>query len=336
MNEILDNQPEEVKGRLIATGQPEWIEPMMAKLSHQPFSRPGWVFERKLDGERILAFKQDGQARLMTRNRKQAVVQYPELVEALEGVSADDFIVDGEVVAFEDGRSSFERLQQRMHLQSEQEARQSGVRVFYYLFDVLYWDGYNLTNLPLRRRKALLKKMLAFDDPLRFLPHRNQHGVAYYEQACARGWEGLIAKDAGSPYKGTRSSKWLKFKCVNRQEFVVGGFTDPEGERIGFGALLVGYYAGGGLQYAGKVGTGYDRQTLRDLRERIGGLEQEQPPFEGSDELPSGSGVHWIKPELVAQVGFTEWTQTGKLRHPRYLGLRRDKAPEQVTREEAV
>ena len=206
------------------------------------------------------------------------------------------------------------------------------MKVFYYVFDICYADGYDLTGVELRHRKALLKKALNFDDPIRFTEHRNRDGEAYYEEVCPKGWEGLIAKDATSTYVHSRSRKWLKFKCVREQEMVVGGFTDPERGRVGLGALLVGYYEDGALRYAGKVGTGYDDDTLRDLRDRLDDLEVDQPEYEPDDALPSRK-VHWVKPEIVAQVKFTEWTEGGKLRHPVYLGLRDDKEPGAVRRE---
>jgi ATP-dependent DNA ligase len=177
----------------------------------------------------------------------------------------------------------------------------------------------------------LLKQAFDFQDPLRFLTHRNEKGEAFYEQACRRGWEGVIAKDATSSYAHGRSKKWLKFKCVNQQEFVIAGFTEPRGERTGFGALLVGYYRDDRLVYAGKVGTGYDDETLSSLRRQMDSLESQTSPF-ASDDLPT-KGVHWITPKLVAEVGFSEWTQDDRLRHPRFLGLRRDKQPHQVVKE---
>jgi ATP-dependent DNA ligase len=166
---------------------------------------------------------------------------------------------------------------------------------------------------------------------LRLTEHRETEGEAYYREACEQHWEGIIAKNGDSAYASERSRQWLKFKCVNEQEFVIAGYTDPQGERIGFGALLAGYYERGKLKYAGKVGTGYDTGTLRRLGRQLASLQTGSKPFE-ADILPS-SGVHWVKPKLVAQIGFTEWTGDGKLRHPRFLGLRDDKKPEEVTRE---
>ena len=167
---------------------------------------------------------------------------------------------------------------------------------------------------------------------VRFTSHRNEEGEAYHREACEKGWEGVIAKDARAPYVHSRSKKWLKLKCGHRQELVVGGFTEPEGERTGFGALLLGYYDGDDLLYAGKVGTGFDDDTLESLRERLDSLERDTPPYAEGEDLPR-KGVHWVTPKLVAEIGFTEWTEDHRLRHPRFLGLRRDKEAEEVVRE---
>jgi bifunctional non-homologous end joining protein LigD len=186
----------------------------------------------------------------------------------------------------------------------------------------------------LRDRKAVLERAFTFADPLRFSRHWDTHGEKYYRRACQVGWEGLIAKRAESTYQSRRSSDWLKFKCDNQQELVVGGFTAPQGTRIGFGALLVGYYEGRALRYAGKVGTGYDQETLHTLSRRLTRLRQPRSPFENSDEIREPR-VTWVKPSLVAEIAFTEWTRDGKLRHPRFLGLRSDKPARDVVGERA-
>jgi DNA ligase D-like protein (predicted ligase) len=320
----------EVREKLRRKKHPRWMSPMLATLTKKRFSDPGWIYERKLDGERCLVFRKGSEIRLMSRNKKKINVQYPELVEALERQKTADFVADGEVVAFEGRVTSFSRLQARMHVE---EARESRVAVYYYLFDLLFLEGHDLTGLELRHRKGLLKKILDYQDPLRFLPHRNERGEAYYKEACRKGWEGIIAKDAAAGYVHKRSRKWLKFKCVHRQEFVIGGYTEPHGERIGFGALLIGYYDEDRLVYAGKVGTGYDDDTLRRLSRQLASRERKTPPFAGEEELPSKE-VHWVTPKLVCEIGFTEWTSRGRLRHPRFLGLRRDKDPERVVMEE--
>jgi bifunctional non-homologous end joining protein LigD len=256
---------------------------------------------------------------------------YPEVADALGCETEADVVVDGEIVAFEDGRTSFARLQRRMQARDPEAARRSGIAVFYYVFDLLHLAGHDVTDLPLRFRKALLRRAVTYRGPLRYSPHRNTNGEAFYEQACRRGWEGVIAKRVDSPYVGRRSPDWLKFKCTNQQEVVIGGFTEPAGSRIGFGALLIGFHVGEELVYAGKVGTGYDNETLSSLRRRLDALRQDDPPFVGV--RPRQRGVHWVRPELVAEVAFTEWTEDAKLRHPRFLGLRRDKSPGEVIRE---
>ena len=323
--------PDEAAEAIRSAAFPDWVEPMLATLTDEPFSDPDWIYERKLDGVRVLAFKDGDDVRLYSRNRKDQNVRYPELVEALDGLDGS-FVVDGEVGAFDGDVTSFSKLQARSQIQDPREARAADVDVYYYLFDILHLDGRDVTAVALRQRKHLLREALAFEDPLRFTPHRNEDGRAFLEEACGQGWEGLIAKDAASAYAHSRSRKWLKLKCVSRQELVVGGFTDPEGERVGFGALLVGHYRDGQLIYAGKVGTGYDDDTLRRLRHRLDRLERRTQPFDEPEEITE-QGVHWVKPELVAEIGFTEWTEDGKLRHPRFLGLRDDKDPEDVVRE---
>lgn len=331
MSCLFDGLPKAARDGLKRRDQPSWTAPMLATLTDDYFSDKAWLFERKLDGERCLTFRKGKDVRLLSRNRKELNDTYPEVVEALRKQPADDFIVDGEIVAFEGALTSFSRLQQRMQVRDAQAALESGVPVFYYVFDLLYLDGQDTTQVPLRYRKTLLKRALTFEDPLRFTAHRNREGEAYHREACRKGWEGVIAKRVDSRYVHSRSRDWLKFKCVNEQEFVVGGYTDPKGSRIGFGALLIGYYEGRRLTYAGQVGTGYDDDTLRRLRKRLSSLERDAPPFAG-DGLPR-KGVHWVEPKLIAQVGFTEWTVDGKLRHPRFLGLRRDKKPREVVRE---
>jgi DNA ligase D-like protein (predicted ligase) len=315
-------------------GLPDWVEPQLATLTEDRFSDPGWIYERKLDGERCLAFVQDGEVRLLTRNRKSANGSYPELVQALAAQGAGAFIVDGEVVAFDGDNTSFALLQQRIHVSRPSLDLRARIPVYFYLFDILYSGGTDVRPQPLRERKDLLRGQLAFRDPLRYTEYRTGDGVAYWKQACQDGWEGIIAKRADAPYRAGRSKDWLKFKCVTGQEFVIGGYTDPRGARSGFGALLLGYYdSDGRLVYAGKVGTGFDERTLRALHDELASLERKDPPFQRG-KLPK-SGVHWVRPRLVAQIAFSEWTSDGMLRHPRFQGLRRDKKPAEVVRETA-
>jgi DNA ligase D-like protein (predicted ligase) len=315
-----------------AADQPGWVDPELATLTQDRFSDPGWIFERKLDGERCLAFRSAGKVRLMTRNQKEDTSTYPEITQALAAQRADDFILDGEIVAFDGGQTRFARLQQRLGVRQPGPELLAEVPVWFYIFDVLWADGRDVRPRPLRERKSILRDLLTFADPLCFTEHRDTDGEAYFRQACASGWEGVIAKRADAPYRAGRSRDWLKFKCESGQEFVIGGFTDPRGTRTGFGALLLGYYAPGHqLVYAGKVGTGFTQRTLGSLHARLAGLEQDHPPFDRG-KLPR-SGVHWVQPRLIAEVGFSEWTTAGELRHPRFQGLRDDKDPAGVIRE---
>jgi len=312
--------------------QPAWIEPELATLTKERFSDPAWITERKLDGERCLAFASGSGVRLMTRNKKSITGTYPELAAALGAQQSGDFIVDGEIVAFDGPQTSFELLQQRMQLAAPLPELRNSVPVFFYLFDVVYAEGQDVRQLPLLERKQVLRALVAFGGPLRFAAHRTGQGEAHWREACAKGWEGVIAKRADSPYRSGRTRDWLKFKCENSQEFVIGGYTDPQGSRSGFGALLIGYYDGDGrLVYAGKVGTGFDRRLLRSLHATLRGIGRGTAPFTAG-ELPR-AGVHWVEPRLVGQIGFSEWTAAGQLRHPRFLGLRDDKDPGDVVRE---
>jgi DNA ligase D-like protein (predicted ligase) len=299
------------------------IAPMKAVLAETPFSDPDWIFERKLDGIRCIAIRDKDGVSLMSRTARRMNDQFPELVQALEREPSRDFIADGEIVAFEGGVTSFARLQQR--------ARER-VPVFLYVFDLPRHEGEDLRPLPLRKRKARLRGALEFDGPIRFNPHRNgEHGEELYREACEKGLEGVIAKRADSPYRGGRSRDWLKLKCHAEQELVIGGFTAPKGSRTEFGALLVGYNEDDALRYAGKVGTGFDQATLRSLGAKLREREQPESPFEPFKPVPPSA--RWVRPDLVAQVGFAEWTRDRRLRHPRYIGLREDKPATEVVRE---
>lgn len=324
---------DEAAGLLGDGGVPDWREPMLATLVDEPFSDPEWIFERKLDGVRCLAYRDGSDPGLFSRNERNLNDTYPELVAPLAEAGPECFVVDGEIVAFDGSVTSFQRLQGRMQIRDREQALRSPVRVFYYLFDVLHLDGKDTTALGLRDRKRLLKHAFSFRDPIRFTTHRNERGEEFLEEACGRGWEGLIAKDARARYQGGRSRAWLKLKCVRRQEFVIGGYTDPRGERVGFGAILIGYYDERKLRYAGKVGTGFDDATLERLGRRMESLERAAPSFDDEASLPT-RGAHWIEPELVADVEFTEWTGRGRLRHPRFVGLRGDKDPADVVKEQ--
>jgi bifunctional non-homologous end joining protein LigD len=302
---------------------PARADAMKAVLTNERFSDPDWIFERKLDGIRCIAIRSGDDVRLLSRNDLSLNGRYPEIATALAAERAARFALDGEVVAFDGSQTSFARLAQR---------GRRDVAVFLYVFDVVWLDGHDVRELPLRARKRLLRAALAFHGPVRLTPYRNEAGEEMYAEACRKGWEGVIAKRADSPYRATRSRDWLKFKCEKGQELVIGGFTAPRGSRTELGALLLGYHDCGALRYAGKVGTGFDHATLRELGERLRALRRDDPPFADAAAIRE-RGVTWVEPKLVAQVAFTEWTRAGRLRHPRFLGLRDDKSAREVVRE---
>jgi len=308
----------------MAEPMPRRVEAMKATLTGDVFDDPGWIVERKLDGVRCLAFRDGGPVTLESRNRLSLNERYPEIAAALDDQPSGRFVVDGEVVGLSGGRSSFEALQRRGH--------DRRVKIAFYVFDVLWLEGTDLRERPLRERKGALRDALRFaGGTVRWTPYRRAHeGERLLAEACRSGWEGLIAKRADSPYTGRRSRDWLKWKCSAEQELVIGGWTAPRGSRTDLGALLLGYYDGDRLRYAGKVGTGFTQATLRDLAARLAPLRRDRAPF--ADELRMKDAT-WVEPELVAQVGFSEWTRDGRLRHPRFLGLREDKPAREVVRE---
>jgi len=283
------------------TALPEWLEPMAATLTEERFSGPDWVFERKFDGIRLLAYKDGARVDLFSRNHLPQ--HMPAVAAAVAGLPAAQVILDGEVAW--DGHSS------------------------YHVFDILWLDGRNVTALPLEARRALLDA-LPFAPPLRRVTRLRDSEP--WKRAEREGWEGVIAKRAGSPYEHRRSKHWLKMKNEASQELVVGGFTDPQRSRVGLGALLVGYFHEGDFVFAGKLGAGFDNQLLLDLRRRLDAIELPASPFTVATGLPR-IRTHWVQPQIVVQVAFTEWTRHGKLRHPRLLGVRFDKQAREVTRE---
>jgi bifunctional non-homologous end joining protein LigD len=276
---------------------------MAATLTQERFAGPEWIFERKLDGIRLLAFKNGPEVRLLSRNRLPQ--SYPSVAQAIANLPVREVILDGEA-SWDPGSS-----------------------VAYHVFDVLWIDGRDVTAVPLEERRALLKTL-----PLRAPLGRvaEVKDDEPWERARSEGWEGVIAKRRDSQYEHRRSPHWLKMKCEASQELVVGGFTDPQGGRVGLGALLVGYFDGELFVFAGKVGTGFDTKLLLDLRARLDALEIPQPPFTKSVGLPRKRS-HWVRPEIVVQVAFIEWTVHGKLRHSRLLGIRTDKSAREVVRE---
>jgi bifunctional non-homologous end joining protein LigD len=304
---------------------------MLATLTDRRHFGDDWLLERKFDGERCVARKDGGEVRLESRTAKDLTGTYPEVRAAVAGQRSQELLLDGEVVAFDGTQTSFSRLQQRLGVTNPSEEQVAAHPVVFCVFDLLEIDGGDLRDSPLLERRARLTAAIRPTAALRLSEAWRDDSQRRFEQACRAGWEGLIAKRAQAPYVLGRSRDWLKLKCVWEQEFVIGGYTDPAGSRTDFGALLVGYYEEGRLKYAGKVGTGYTAATLRDLGARLRELETSESPF--ADARPIPRRTHWTRPELVAQIGFAEWTNDGRLRQPRFLGLRDDKRPAEVVRE---
>jgi DNA ligase D-like protein (predicted ligase) len=314
--------------------QPDFIPPMLATLTDHYFSSNEWIYEHKFDGQRCLAIKRKGVVHLLSRNNRHINNEYPELARAIAAQKADNFIIDGEIVAVTNkGFSDFESLQSRINLKDELhiKTKEKQVPIALCVFDVLYADGYDLQHLPLLARKQILEKLLIYNKLLMYTQHKVGNGIAYFHSACKKGWEGLIAKRADSIYMQKRSRDWLKFKCIMKQELVIAGYTESRGSRTDFGALLVGYYDQGKLMYAGKVGTGYSSETLQLLGKKLRALEVSKCPFVNYDA--STLRVHWVRPQLVAEFQFAQWTKAGKLRVGRYKGLRTDKKAKDVVKE---
>ena len=269
---------------------PEWLVPMAATLTQERFSGPEWIFERKFDGIRLLAYKRDNEVQLFSRNHLPQ--NLPVVQRAIEQLPNHELILDGEIT-WRDGRTA------------------------YHVFDIMWIDGRNVTGLPLEERQALLAH-LPFRDPLQRVTLIDESSP--WERAQREGWEGVIAKRRGSTYEHRRSKQWLKMKSELSEKFLVGGFTDPQGKRVGLGALLVGYHKDGEFVFAGKLGTGFDTKLLLELRDQLNQLEIPKPPFTKAVGLPR-LRAHWVEPKIVVQVGFIEWTGHGKLRHPRLLAV---------------
>lgn len=304
---------------------------MLATLTNQRDFGYDWLLERKFDGERCVSRKSGKTVKLESRSGKDLTANYPEVSEAVAAQRSRSLLLDGEVVAFDADQTSFSRLQQRIGITRPSRALIEQYPVVYCIFDLLEIDGKDVTSLALAERRARLTSALKLDSALRISEAWSGDSERRFGDACRAGWEGLIAKRADGPYVAGRSKDWLKLKCLWEQEFVVGGYTDPTGSRSDFGALLVGYYDNGNLLYAGKVGTGYSNKTLQELGSRLRKLQTPDSPFLGVRPIPKGT--HWTRPELVAQIGFAEWTNDARLRQPRFLGMRDDKDPADVVRE---
>ncbi len=310
---------------------------MLATLAERPPSGKEWLFEIKYDGVRMLASRTDDVMELYGRSGQGITGRYPELVAALRRLPVERFLLDGEIVALdESGKPSFQRLQARMGLTNPLDIERAAaqVPVVGIFFDCLALDGHDLRRLPLLERKALLKSLLPPLGPARYGDHVQEQGAAFFDAASAERLEGIVAKKVGSLYLRGRSREWVKIKCQRRQEFVIGGYTAPQGSRGYFGALHLGLYEGGRLVYVSKVGTGFDQAGLKKLSEALQPLRRDTSPFEVGS--PAGRGHHWVEPRLVSEVRFTEWTKDGGIRHPAFLGLRDDKRPEDCRRESST
>ncbi|MBZ0271095.1 DNA ligase D [bacterium] len=312
---------------------PKDARPQLATLVDEAPAGAGWIHEIKYDGYRAIARIERGKARLVSRSGKDQTKKFSPIADALADIDVKDAVLDGEVVVLlPDGRTSFQALQNVL----------SGVdagRLVYFVFDALHLDGYDLTGAPLSERKRALAAIVPPSDSnaiVRFGGHIEGQGGAVYDNACRLGLEGIVSKRADASYAaGKRTRTWVKVKCTHRQEFVIGGFTEPGGSRQGFGALLVGYHNDGGdLVYAGRVGTGFDDKTLKNLASTLSNIERKTSPFAGELSRADKKGAHFVTPNLVAEVAFTEWTKDGVLRHPSYQGLRADKSAADVVREE--
>lgn len=336
-----------VRARLESLGAPRGevdarVQPFtLATLAERPFSDPAWLYEIKYDGVRVLADRRGDRVALYGRSGQDTTSRYPEIVRALRALPVDRFVIDGEIVALDDaGRPSFQRLQPRMALADPRDIelaarRQPAVGVF---FDCLLLDDRDLRRRPLVERKECLRLLVPPLGPVRYGDHVAEEGRAFFEAASAQRLEGIVAKKARSVYAGGRTRDWIKIKCQKRQEFVIGGYTDPQGARGHFGALHLGLYDGPAearrLVYVSKVGTGFDQAGLAAIWARLRPLDRATPPFEAG-AVPTGRGHHWVEPRLVCEVRFTDWTEEGGLRHPTFLGLRDDRKPEECRRETA-
>jgi len=292
------------------------VRPMLATLVSEPFDKPGWVYEEKYDGDRVLAYKEEDRVRLLSRNGKDRTDSFPRIAAAIQNLQPVTLLLDGEVVVFDRKEvSRFQLLQQ-----------DKGEPV-YAVFDCLFYEGKDLRREPLSTRRAAMEKSIGSSTVL--LPsHRlATNGLKAFHMAQRRGYEGLVAKDISSPYVEARSTKWLKVKVHQEDEFVIAGYTKPTGSRQHFGALLLGAYDNGKLHYVGKVGTGFDQKTLAALYRKFQPFARSQPVLV---DPPREKGVVFLAPRLIAQISFQEWTADRKLRQPVFLGLRDDKRPQDV------
>ena len=305
-------------------------KPQLATLVDEPPDSASALTELKLDGYRIGAILQGGKVKLESRRNNDWTDQFAGVAAAVKRLAAKSALLDGEVAAvMPNGITSFQALQ---------NAEAAGAKLVYFVFDLLYLDGENVAALPLTERKEKLRELIeqsTATDTIKYVEHIVGDAARVFGEACKLGAEGVIVKNATAPYRGGRNTLWVKVKCVKRQELVIGGFTEPEGARAGVGAILVGYYEGGALKYAGKVGTGkgFTRDFLSKLRVQLDAIEHKDCAFEPKPKGLKASGTHWVKPKIVVEVQFVEWTSDNHLRHPSLLGIRKDKKPRDVVRE---
>ena len=315
---------------------PAMINPMHATPVDEPFNDPDWLFEIKWDGYRAISFIEDGKVRLVSRNQNDLTGQFSELSELTKLVKAKSAVIDGEVVALDEkGRSSFSLMQQRTGIRSHgrRVAGRADVPIAYYVFDLIYVDGYDLHRVSLEGRKKALQEIVVSNDMIRFSDHYLEQGVPLFEAAKRQGLEGILAKRRTSCYEERRSHEWLKIKITQTVDCVVGGYTDPEGSRQYFGSLVLGLYKSGRLIHVGQAGTGFNQAMLKEMSQVMSRLESKHSPFDG---IVDAAHAHWIRPELVAEIKFTEWTHETregglKLRAPVFLRLREDKDPSECT-----
>jgi len=301
--------------------QPNYISPELATLTEKYFSDKNWIYEEKFDGIRCIVVSKNGNINLYSRNHNKLNLRFPSLIESFKKQRIKNFILDGEIVAFEGNVTSFSKLQR---------AKKEKVSIYFYAFDLLYYDKYDLKDQPLIERKKILKQKFRFSTKFRYTPHISENGIFFYKKACKRGLEGIIAKKRDCKYFSKRTRDWLKFKCSNRQEFVIIGYTDPQKSRIGFGALLIGFYDKGKLKFAGKVGTGYDFEFLKSFSKKLKKIETDKKLIE--EKIPL-KNIHFVRPKFVGEIAFSEWTKDLKLRHPRFIALRFDKPAKKVVKE---
>jgi bifunctional non-homologous end joining protein LigD len=323
---------------------PNAIYPMLATPIEEPFDNPDWLFEIKWDGYRAVAFIENGKSRLVSRNQNDLTRRYPELEDLPNFVKAKNAILDGEVVALDDqGRPSFSLMQQRtgFHPRGKRGPANADITVLYYAFDLLYLDGYDWRRVPLEARKEKLKSIIITGDALRYSDHYEREGKAVFQLATEKGLEGIVAKKRNTTYQERRSSDWLKLKIRHRVECVIGGYTEPEGSRAHFGSIVLGLYdKQGRLIHVGQAGSGFTQTSLEEIWKLLKKRETKQNPFYG--EVEALRKVFWVRPDLVAEIEYTEWTEgtssgSGpKLRAPVFLGLRDDKDPKDCLLEEAT